>query len=894
MSVWTRFEGLALSPAAFVVMTSSDGLFLPAQAAQDEPDSQPVTLQGLRLLYELARRHQGMREDVCRPDVNACGGAVAEELASLINAIEARGWLRAIPEKPLASSAVVGNEGDSLSAAGEPDYSDDEVLVAELPQVFNIREQGIEVLDHEGALRARLLPDDFVVLNAFRDERRCSEVVEQLAEQKAGVTLHEAGIRNTIKRLFAAGLLYRDKELHTHREMATHRWKIISKRMTALTDQIDADIALRLKEENQNVLETGRQRIRVIPVMRQRALPPLALGMLMASARAYNDGQLQEHYHFLPDWEPRVIRIEDYARQSSVFLFSNYIWSHEENLRLSARVKQVNHCNLTIHGGPDVPKYPGDTEAYFRDHPHVDIAVHGEGEQTLCHILEVLAGRIGDGDVDLSPLKHVPGLSFRDGEEVVRTAPREQIADVNDLPSPYLDSSFGVYEKAPPASVTLESNRGCPYGCTFCDWGSATASKVRRFSLERVFAELEWCARNQVSSIFMADANFGMFERDVQIARKVAELKGRYGYPKAFTASYAKNKVKYLKQIVAVHTEAGVLTEGLLSLQSMDPHTLDAVARSNIKTEKYDELAAEFRKAGLPLFVDIMMGLPGSTYESFADDLQQCIDREVAAKIFQTELLTNSPMNAPQYREKYQIETATAARGLTNTKLSDESGLGRNVVVATSTFTREDYQQMLDLRQVFRVFENCGVLRHVARFMRQATGMREIDFIDSVRRKVRANPGQWPCLAFTVKSMSKIMIPPGSWGELIAEVRDLILTTFDVADDAAFETVLAVQHAVLPSRDRKFPYKIHLKHDFSSWHRDMISAKDRGSRQTWHLEIPSLASYPAAVFEVSDPADVCRFGIGFDSDEDPYNDWELMSPIARFTSRRHLEYAESA
>ena len=33
----------------------------------------------------------------------------------------------------------------------------------------------------------------------------------------------------------------------------------------------------------------------------------------------------------------------------------------------------------------------------------------------------------------------------------------------------------------------LESNRGCPYGCTFCDWGSATLSKVRNFDLDRVY-----------------------------------------------------------------------------------------------------------------------------------------------------------------------------------------------------------------------------------------------------------------------------------------------------------------------------------------------------------------------------------------------------------------------
>ena len=79
----------------------------------------------------------------------------------------------------------------------------------------------------------------------------------------------------------------------------------------------------------------------------------------------------------------------------------------------------------------------------------------------------------------------------------------------------------------------LETNRGCPYGCTFCDWGSATQSRIRKFDLDRVFAELEWCATHKVHQVFLADANFGIFERDVEIAEKVAELKLEHGYPRA-------------------------------------------------------------------------------------------------------------------------------------------------------------------------------------------------------------------------------------------------------------------------------------------------------------------------------------------------------------------------
>ena len=81
-----------------------------------------------------------------------------------------------------------------------------------------------------------------------------------------------------------------------------------------------------------------------------------------------------------------------------------------------------------------------------------------------------------------------------------------------------------------------------------------------------------------------------------------------------FGVSYAKNTVKHLQHIIQTMANAGIVTQGMLSLQSMDEDTLDAVHRSNIKTEKYEELAGEIRRADLPLFVDLMLGLPGSTH----------------------------------------------------------------------------------------------------------------------------------------------------------------------------------------------------------------------------------------------------------------------------------------
>ncbi len=113
---------------------------------------------------------------------------------------------------------------------------------------------------------------------------------------------------------------------------------------------------------------------------------------------------------------------------------------------------------------------------------------------------------------------------------------------------------------------------------------------MRKFDLDRVFAELEWCAANGFK-IAIADANFGIFERDVAIAERIAELKADHGHPRFVGNNYAKNTVKHLSKIIDIFTQAGIVAEGKMSMQSFDDDTLLTIRRKNIKVEKYDDLA---------------------------------------------------------------------------------------------------------------------------------------------------------------------------------------------------------------------------------------------------------------------------------------------------------------
>jgi radical SAM superfamily enzyme YgiQ (UPF0313 family) len=625
-------------------------------------------------------------------------------------------------------------------------------------------------------------------------------------------------------------------------------------------------------------LATGRRRVRVVPVQHDRGVPPLALGMIFAYLPVHDGGRLEEWYEVRPDWTSTAPGVDRLGDEPTVLMVSNYIWSHQQNLAFSERAKREHPDHLVVHGGPNTPKYRGDIEGYLARHPFVDVLVRGEGEVTVAEALAALGPGLSAGAVDLEVLRDVAGVAFRSGDEVVVTPDRDRIADLDVLPSPYLEGLFDDFAEAGTNAATIETNRGCPYGCTFCDWGSATMSRIRKFSLDRVLAELEWCARAGVVAIGFADANFGIFERDATIAAHVVELKRRYGAPLSCRSAHAKNTVKHLRPIIDAWHRAGIMTEGMLSLQTNDAATLDAIDRTNIRPERYHELAAEFRDAGLPLLVCLMMGLPGSTVASFEADLQECIDQEVVAQVFPTELLVNSPMNEPSYRERHQIVARPAASPFRVEPALPDSLAQSALIVSTSTFTRAEYREMEALRQAFRVAENFGLLRQVSRFVRQETGRREVDLYRGLITATRDEPGRFPLLAVALQGPEATMIGLPNWDRLLGEVRDHLVIDLGVADDGALDAVLRVQRAVLPVPSDGEPVHLALDHDVAAWHRSMLDAKR--DHADWAPHVPRLRDHPPGTFTVTDPDGIgaaLRRVVGM-----PYlGRWELQSPVAR-------------
>ena len=243
------------------------------------------------------------------------------------------------------------------------------------------------------------------------------------------------------------------------------------------------------------------------------------------------------------------------------------------------------------------------------------------------------------------------------------TGSATRIKELKLIPSPYLSGLFDEImfdNKDIEWNATLETDRGCPYQCTFCDWGSLTYNKIKKFELDRVFDELEWIGKNKCGFLSITNANFGIFpERDNLIADKIIEVQNKYGYPYTFSVAWAKNQKQEVVDIVKKLLNSPGFNQGLtVSVQSLDFNVLENIKRQNLESSKIEEIFDLCDKSNIPIYTEIILGLPGETINTWKENFWKLFrsGNHTGVTIFQAQMLENAEMNLSQ-RKAFQIES---------------------------------------------------------------------------------------------------------------------------------------------------------------------------------------------------------------------------------------------
>ena len=445
---------------------------------------------------------------------------------------------------------------------------------------------------------------------------------------------------------------------------------------------------------------------------------PLASGYMRGLAA--RNAQVEESFAF----EFHSICVNDRSAEAAlheidvdVYAVSCYVWNMGLVKRWLPALFARRPGARIILGGPQVMNQA----ARYLDRGNEQLVLcNGEGEYTFVNYLVELCS--------LHPnLSHVRGLSFvRDGE-LITNPPQERIVDLNAIPSPYLENYFddARYVWAP-----IETNRGCPFHCTYCYWGAATNSRVFKFTLDRVREEITWLSRRGAFYIFINDANFGMLERDIEIAEHLARCKREYGYPITVWLSAAKNSPDRVTRITQILSREGLISTQPVSLQTLDANALKSVRRDNIKMTSYSRLQDDLRLQGLSSFVEMIWPLPGETLESFKTGLGTlCSSGADAIVIHQLLLINNVPMN--DQREEHGLEAAE----------DNDPNSEAEVVVSTRNVSRREYEEGVRFGYHLTSLFSLRGLRFVGRHLDLAGRWSFKDLIHSFAEYSRRVPG---------------------------------------------------------------------------------------------------------------------------------------------------------
>lgn len=409
---------------------------------------------------------------------------------------------------------------------------------------------------------------------------------------------------------------------------------------------------------------------------------------------------------------------------------SCYTWNWRLQREIARQIKESHPDCLIIAGGPH-PDYRN--PSFFDENPWIDVVVIKHGEIPFNRILQRTLAYPTMRDFHNAPhrLDDIPGLCLP-GRKGMLTSPPESPSEYST--SHYLAQKeyYEQFMRDHPNGVVAawETSRGCPFSCSYCDWGSSTMSKVRQFDMKRINDEIEWFAKSGVMVVFSVDSNFGMFKSDVDITDSLVRNKERYGFPQWFVYSNAKNVPERTVEITRKVVGAGLETAHTLSIQHSSLEVLEATDRKNISIDKQIHVVRELQSDGIPISVQLILGLPLDTpvlwRKTFTDLMEWGIHDGYTVTNYH--LLPNAPAASPEYRDRYKIQGLERyiydGQGIrTNDPVDPLTYARGEVIVSTSTFTQDDWVQMSVEATCFRGLHNTGLTQAIARYLRCTHGI---------------------------------------------------------------------------------------------------------------------------------------------------------------------------
>jgi radical SAM superfamily enzyme YgiQ (UPF0313 family) len=467
-------------------------------------------------------------------------------------------------------------------------------------------------------------------------------------------------------------------------------------------------------------------------------LTPYAIACIKSWANEYSRHSLEIELFK----DPQKLINEFLIKKPTIIGFSNYMWNLDISYSIASEIKKDFPEIMIIFGGPNFPLEDSKRKNWLEKYKAVDAYIIGEGEKPFTDFCDTW---ISTHDITKALLA-TSGCHALINDQYTKSDDKSpRVEDLDSVPSPYIKGYLDEFLKEISLTPLLETNRGCPFTCTFCVDGIKDRSKVYRKSIVRFETELEYIAQRYKGKVLtLADLNFGMYNQDLDASRVIAKIKNSYSYPQHLQVSTGKNQKERV-------LDCAEILQGSLrlaaSVQTLDPIVLKNIKRDNISTEKLIEITQRANVLDANSYSEVILGLPGDTKDKHFKTVFTLADAGLKfIPLYTLMLLEGSVLATEAEREKWQMQSGyrvvPRCYGIYN--FNDKKILSaeiEEVCIATNSLPYKDYLECRSLALTMGLFYQDRILYELYGFLK-ALDIKSSDLISRLHSKrMNLKPG---------------------------------------------------------------------------------------------------------------------------------------------------------
>ncbi|MBN1594577.1 radical SAM protein [candidate division FCPU426 bacterium] len=328
------------------------------------------------------------------------------------------------------------------------------------------------------------------------------------------------------------------------------------------------------------------------------AWPPISLALLGTLAQKYGDVRLWDGNVEPLTLDELLAAVENF--KADVVVVNSGFPSIEQDMAVAKAIKDRWAGKKVISFGVYFTMLEKEG---FLHYPFLDAVMVGEPEETFMELLDSWARGAQN-------LRNVRGLIYKDGRQVIMTAPRPLLEDLDALPMPdrrLLKNELYRLPHNNKVYTLINSARGCPYDCIYCIVKTYYGAKLRKHSIGYVIREIRHCLETfGIRDFLFWEEAFTLDKRYVlQLCAAMAE--------QGLTISWAATtRVGSLTEdVAAAMKKAGCYLIGL-GIESSSQDILDQAKKKQTIAD-IERAVAICKKYKIQTMGHFIFGLPGET-----------------------------------------------------------------------------------------------------------------------------------------------------------------------------------------------------------------------------------------------------------------------------------------